>query len=310
MSAWAFAVLLALSPRQAAPMAGAEASPFGEAAAECQAHYPLKRRNLELTRDLRRRLDDEGLGKFLRTRRLAVAVVDLTDPEHIRYAGLNDDVMLYSASLPKIVSLLALAQAAKEGRVQWTPRMAARLSNMINASSNVDATWAFEQVGARYLEEIVRRPGYCFYGDTYGGLWLGRPYSKGGETHRDPLFDISHGATARQVARFYTLLERGLLVGPRGNQRILDAMHPPVHHHKFVKALEPRGVEFLARKSGTWRTFHSDSALVQHGDTRYVVVALAHHREGPALVETVARVVDDLMQDSLLRSPTASSPRP
>lgn len=290
---------LALATQAAGPDG---ARPFGEAAVGCEASYPLRLKNLRLLDGLRQRLRAEGYGPWLRGRRLAVSIVDLSPPDRVHYAGINDDEMFYAASLPKIVAALAVAQAAKENKVKWTPEVSRRLSTMINASNNADASWAFELVGANYLEDIVRRPGYCFYGDEHGGLWLGRPYKKGGETNRDPLHSFSHGATSRQVARFYTLLHKGLLVGPVGNKRLLSVMGPPTMHHKFVGALEDRwDVRFIARKSGSWRTFHSDSALIEHGDSRFVVVALSDHRSGAAAVEAVARIADDLIRDGAHR---------
>jgi beta-lactamase class A len=280
--------------------------PYGEAARDCEAHYPLTRKNVPLTEALARRLDAAGYGSMMRRGRLGVSIVDLTPRGRIHYAGVNDDTMLYAASLPKIVALLGVTQAAKEGRLHWTPAIAERLDRMINDSSNPDADWAVHRVGLDYLEDLVRRPGYCFYGGLRGGLWVGRGYARGGPTHRDPLRELSHGATARQAARFYTLLDRGLLVGPVGSRRILGAMGPPRKHHKFVGALEDRpGLRFLARKSGTWRSFHSDSALIEHGGVRYVVVAIADHPRGAAAVAEAARIADDLIVAGAHRAPIA-----
>ena len=300
---------LAAAPLPAAP-SGLDGRPFGEAAQDCEAHYPLTRKNGALVDKLRRGIREAGYGSWLRSGRLSVAVVDLTAKDRIHYAGINDDLMLYSASLPKIVSLLGVAQAAKENKIKWNARVEERLSSMINQSSNVDASWAFDLVGPQYLEEVVRRPGYCFYGDEHGGLWLGRRYGPGGEQNRDPLHNMSHGATSRQTARFYTMLAKGLLVGPVGNKRILSAMNAPKVHHKFVKALEHKeGVTILARKSGTWRTFHSDSALVQHGNTKYVVVALSDHRKGAQAMVDIAELVDEIMVEGAHRAPVVAMNR-
>jgi beta-lactamase class A len=82
-----------------------------------------------------------------------------------------------------------------------------------------------------------------------------------------------------------------------------ELMSPPAYHHKFVVALEGRrGVRFLARKSGTWQTFHSDSALIQHDHARYVLAALSDHPEGEWLLRTVARVADDVVMEGGHRS--------
>lgn len=287
------ASLLALSISQAAP---APDTPVGEAAKDCRASFPLSKPNVRLSKELKSRLTAAGYGALIRKRRLAVAIVDLTPKTRIHYAGVNDDEMMYAASLPKIVALLGVAQGAKEGRIRWTPGIAKRLDRMINDSSNPDAAWAVNTATLDYLEEVVRREGYCFYGDRHGGLWVGRPYGKGGESNREPLENLSHAATARQVARFYTLLDKGLLVGPVGTKRIRAAMGPPRKHHKFVGALKDReDVQFLARKSGTWRQFHSDSALVVHGDTRYVVVGIAEGARGKKAMTAIAQIADDLV---------------
>ena len=279
-----------------APEPGPEV-PVGEAALDCKAAYPLKLKNIILQKNLTRELKAAGLGKPLQDRRLAVVVVDLTPQKKIHLAGINEDEMMYSASLPKIATVLTLAQAAKEGRVQWDGKLERRLSNAINASSNPDASWAVDLVGLDYIEEVLRRPGYCFYGDHFGGLWLGRAFRKGGPTHRDPVDNLSHGGTARQVARFYTLLAKGLLVGPKGNARILGVMRPPRIHHKFVKGLEHRAdVRVLARKSGSWRSYHSDSILVEYPDgVRYIAVGLSDHPRGGKMMVDLIQVIDKLM---------------
>lgn len=302
MSAAVTLALLAIATPPSTPPS-TPTPPFGEAAQACQASFPLTRKNLALTAALQSRAKAEGLGRLLSRKRLAVALVDLTPRDRIHYAAINGDEMMYAASLPKILALLGVVQGAKERRIKWTPAVATRMDRMINESSNREATWAVQAAGLDYLEALVRRPGYCFYGDRHGGLWVGRPYAKGGESNRDPLEHLAHAATARQVARFYTMLDKGLLVGPVGTARLRVAMGPPRKHHKFVGALEDRqGVVFLARKSGTWRQFHSDSALIEHGPVRYVLVALSDSPAGKAAMTKLARIADDLIVEGTHRS--------
>ena len=79
---------------------------------------------------------------------------------------------------------------------------------------------------------------------------------------------------------------------------MLGLMSPPKHRHKFVRGLSERpGVVFLARKSGTWRNYHSDTALILHDDVRFALTAMTEHRKGEAMMEDIARIVDDLMMD-------------
>jgi len=156
---------------------------------------------------------------------------------------------------------------------------------MIVASSNADASWGTDIVGLLAIENVMRDPKYCFYDDTYGGLWVGRAYRSGGATNRDPKRDLSHGSTARQAARFYTMLDAGQLVSKHWSFRMLGLMSPPKHFHKFVGGLSDRqGVVFLARKSGTWRNFHADSALIQHFGARYVLIGISELSNGEQIM--------------------------
>ncbi|MEO1171485.1 MAG: serine hydrolase, partial [Myxococcota bacterium] len=243
----------------------------------CTAAVPLDNKNPVLQRELESAMRKRGWGKLLDSQALAVSLVDLTRRNRRYYAGINDDKMMYAASLPKIAILLTVIDAVEQGRIKWRHEFDTRLQNMIVASSNVDASWGVDLVGLLAIENVMRDPGYCFYSEPDGGLWVGRPYRSGGATNRDPLYNISHGATSRQAARFYALLDSGKLVSEHWSFRMLGLMSPPKHFHKFVGGLskEP-GVVFLARKSGTWRTFHADSALIQAHGHRYILVGLSN----------------------------------
>jgi beta-lactamase class A len=273
---------------------------------ECgDAPHPLEYRNPLLQQRLAGALRSAGMSAALRDRALAVALVDLSRPgeiyyaglnDEIYYAGLNDDHMMYAASLPKIGILLALTGALDRGEVAWDDSFRWRITKMITISSNADATWAAKLVGLRGIARVLRDPRYCLYDMKHGGVWVGRAFEKGGESYRDPLKAISHGASARQVARFYVMLDRGKLVSPHWSAWMRERMAPPEYFHKFVRALRGRsGLRFLARKSGTWQQFHSDSALIQHGSARYILVGLAEHPEGEHLMEELARIADDIV---------------
>ncbi|MEE8409959.1 MAG: serine hydrolase [Myxococcota bacterium] len=264
----------------------------------CDAPYPLQRPDPALQARLEARLSRIGLGRDLASRRLAVSVVDLSGPNAPYYAGVNDDVMLYAASLPKIAILLAVVQLANEGRVEWTPAFAFRLRKMITISNNAFASWGADVAGLDGIAEVMRRAEYCFYEPPRGGLWMGRAYRKGAKAKRDPVHNISHGATSRQTARWYLMLDQGLLVSHYWSERMRDLMGPPDYFHKFVAGIGNQpGVRFIARKSGTWRLFHSDSALIQHHARRYVVVGLAEMPDGEQALRNVARIVDDLIME-------------
>ena len=105
---------------------------------------------------------------------------------------------------------------------------------------------------------------------------------------------LSHAATTYQVARFYCALRRGTLAEPGQLRLMREAMANPGINHKFVKGLAGHEDLKMYRKSGSWRDFHSDSALVEAGDQAYVMVALAHNKRGSKWLERLAEPLHQL----------------
>ena len=70
-----------------------------------QANHLSTDPNLE--QSLRGVMEGLGLDGPVAQKRLAVSLVDVTDMEHVRYAGVNDRQMMYAASLSKICALVA-----------------------------------------------------------------------------------------------------------------------------------------------------------------------------------------------------------
>ena len=269
----------------------------------CDAPFRFKRKHPTFQRNLMKRLWAKGFDKYFKKELMSVSVVDLTRKGKPYYAGINDNKMMYSASLPKIAILLSVVNAVSEGKIEWTHTFDRRLQNMITASSNSDASWGVDLVGLLEIEKMMRDKSYCFYVEEEGGgLWVGRAYRGGGGENRDPLFNISHGATSRQAVRFYAMLEAGKLVSPHWSFRMLGLMSPPKHFHKFVGGLRGRdGVIFLARKSGTWRFYHADSALIQHQGRVYAVTGIAETKDGERLMRELIQVVDDIIMEGAHR---------
>ena len=124
---------------------------------------------------------------------------------------------------------------------------------------------------------------------------MGKSYGRENAYQLDPLHRLSHGATAFQVARFYWLLDNDRFVSPELSALMKQTLAQPGIRHKFVKGLESRpGVE-MYRKSGTWQDFHADSALVEHGACKFVIVGLAHHRDGGEWLARLAAPLHDLV---------------
>jgi beta-lactamase class A len=237
-----------------------------------------------------------GLAPSVEARRLAVALVDLSAASAPRLAMLNGDHMMYAASLPKIAILLGAFVQAERGRLLLDEPTLDSLHRMIRSSSNADASAVLAKVGEDDLVEILTSPRYRLYDPTTGGgLWVGKAYGKAPAYRRDPLHGLSHGATAFQVARFYYLLDRGELVSPELTRQMKEALSEPGIRHKFVKGLESRPDARLYRKSGTWRQFHSDSALVEGRRRRFILVGIAEDPRGGEWLERIAAPLHDLV---------------
>lgn len=262
--------------------------------AEASPEYPALRdsHSPRLQAQLERALAGLGLWRAIEAKRLSVALVDLSDPKAPRLAAVNGDEMFYAASLPKIAILLAAFVGIERGELALDSATRDSLTRMVRHSSNVEATRMLRRVGRQELLDILRSDRFRLYDPRVnGGLWVGKAYGSEPAYRRDPLHHLSHGATALQTARFYYLLETERLVAPRLCREMKSMLSDPAINHKFVKGLEHRPGVRIYRKSGTWRQWHADSAIVEEGDRKYIVVALAAHPDGG---QWLARMIEPL----------------
>lgn len=244
--------------------------------------------------------DLEGIDAALRAKlgmtaeQTAVGVLDLTT---LRLAMVRPDKMDYAASVPKIGILLAYFQIHPEAATNLDARTRRELGEMIKISSNEMAAKYSQQIGLRQIQRVL--DSYNFYDAAHGGgIWLGKHYGKSGERFGDPLGDNSHGATVRQLLRYYLLLEQGRLVSPGASQKMKGIFASPDIAHlndKFVKGLAGREVQIL-RKSGWWENWFHDTAIVTGGGRRYIMVAMTHHPKGEDYLVEFAQAVDDLLK--------------
>ena len=263
-------------------------------------------RDPKLQRDLETTLKRAGFSNAIKNKQLSLALVDISDLKHPRVAAVNENTMYYAASLPKIAILLGAFKLIENGEMELDQNIRKTLTDMIRVSSNKAATQMFQRVGPERLANILQSPQYRLYDPTLnGGLWCGKAYGKIGAWKRDPLHNLSHGATAIQAARFYYLLETQQLVSPALTEQMKDMLSKPGIKHKFVKGLvNKRGAEIF-RKSGSWKRWHADSAIVEDGQHKYIVVALAEHSNGGKWLERVIEPIHDLIVPQA--SPVAQS---
>ncbi|SPF33475.1 exported hypothetical protein [Syntrophobacter sp. SbD1] len=93
--------------------------------------------------------------------KMAIGVVDLSNPATARFASVNGWTMMYAASLPKIAVLLAAYQSVEDGVLQETPDLHEWLAQMIRCSSNYAASYMIDLIGLKRIEDVLQR--YHFY---------------------------------------------------------------------------------------------------------------------------------------------------
>jgi beta-lactamase class A len=221
--------------------------------------------NKELQANLEREINNNPYWKSLiAQKKMSVGIVDLSNPNNVKFASINGNHMMYAASLPKIAILLAAMDAIEKGELKETPEVKKDMRLMISKSNNAASTRMIDRVGYDKIESVMTDPKYMFYDEDHGGgLWVGKRYGGGGDTNREPLKNLSHAATVNQVCRYYYLLANGKLVNRKRSTQMLKIMGNPELHHKFVNTVEQVAPEAdLYRKSGSWKSYHSDSILV------------------------------------------------
>ena len=253
-----------------------------------------------LQKGLERCLSSLNLDKAADRKSLSIVLVDITDPKSPRMAHINPNLMMYAASLPKIAILLGAFQRFANGEIEMDAKTKKKLIRMIRNSSNHAATEIMNRIGKAYLAALLQSPRYRLYDpQKNGGLWVGKEYSKSGAWKRDPLYNLSHAATALQVARFYYMLETGQRVSPKYSRQMKAILSNPEINHKFVKGLKSVHPDSrIYRKSGTWRQFHSDSAIIEHDGRRYIAVALAKSPKGGRWLSELIVSMDKLILET------------
>jgi beta-lactamase class A len=259
-----------------------------------------QRRDQGLQAKLDQALEQDKLWQALIHRgKLAVGLVDLSDPAKPRFAQVNGNTMMYAASLPKIAILLAACQGFVDGSLQETPRIRADLIEMIRRSDNFAASQMVAHIGLTKIEKIILDPRYQFYDQKKGGgIWVGSSFGRDGPENPELLKNLHQAATVYQVCRFYYLLAYGRLINPARSRQMLKILAFPDLHDKFVSRLEGTvPPNYLYRKSGEFGIWYSDSILVWDKTwRRYILVAMVEHRQGEQILRQMVPLVEQILR--------------
>lgn len=257
-------------------------------------------KNKQLTKELTTVFTaDPKMRKLIRQKKLSLGLVDLSNPAKPRFAEVNGNHMMYAASLPKIAVLLAVEQALEDGTMTMSDEIDDLMTRMIAVSNNACTTELIDMVGFDKIASVLQDDRYNLYDeDKGGGLWVGKRYGRGGGKKPDPIKGLSHAATATQVCRFYYMLAYGQLISCDRSTAMLCYLKDPKLHHKFVNVLNQVCPDAdVYRKSGSWRTYHSDSVLVIGDEWRsYILVALVDDAAGGKIIKDIIRKVEDILQ--------------
>jgi len=258
-------------------------------------------RNANLQAGLDKLLLERKLSAYAEKKKLALIIVDLTDMAQPQFAGVNSHHMMYAASLPKIAILVAAFVKIEREQLVLDDSLWTDMNRMIRNSDNAAANRVLEKVGRYDLLSILQEPKYQFYDrEQGGGLWVGKAYSKPAAYQRDPLKNLSHAASAMQAARVYYLLSGGQLLGPDLSEKMLEVLADPAIEHKLVKGLKASYPNArIYRKSGTWRQYHSDSAMIEDQGHRYIIVGLVDHPDGGKWLTSLATPLMQLLEQTV-----------
>ena len=223
----------------------------------------------------------------------AVGILDLNS---LRLAMIDPDRIEYAASVAKVGILLAYFQLHPDAAQHIDPTVRHELGLMAKASSNEMAAKYSQAMGLKQIQAVL--DSYHFYDANHGGgIWVGKHYGKGTERYGDPVGNNSHGATVRQMLRYFLMLEQGKLVSPEASRTMREIFESPDIPHdniKFVKGLQGRDVRII-RKWGTWEEWLHDTAIISGPARHYILVGLTHHPKGDEYLEQLGPKVDDIM---------------
>jgi beta-lactamase class A len=245
--------------------------------------------------------------------KMSVGLVDLSNPKVPRFAQVNGDTMMYGASLPKLMVLLAAFQGFEDGTLKDTSAVHRDLLEMIRRSDNPAASRMIGRIGLKKIEALASDRRYQFYDPQKGGgIWLGGTYSHGGEQNPEPMTGLSHTATAYQLCRFDYLLAYGRLISPERSRQMLKILAFPDLPGKFVSVLgKTVPLNHLYRKSGEVRGFHADSILVwDTGWRRYILVAMIEDAGGEQILKELVPVAEQVLRPSQPRQSVGAGEKP
>ena len=269
---------------------------------------------------------DPATGKNFKSDEIAATLIDVRDPQNLRWASVNGDKPIYPASVVKMFYMAALERQLEDGKVTLTPELSRGLKDMIVDSSNEATQYILDVLtdtssGAelpqkqfeqwQYQRNRVNRwfssMGYTninvnqktFCEDAYGIEQQSRNY-KGQNRNM-----ITTNATARLLAEIVL----GRMNTPSRTQRMMDLMK----RDPFKASNDPdnQAIGFTGKalidakmsdarlwsKAGWTSRARHDAAYVETADGLRFVLAVyteSHANDRDAIPMVAAKVIQGL----------------
>lgn len=236
----------------------------------------------------------------------SICLVDLADRAHPRVAGWKADNFIYPASTYKMYVVgeavrevvageksLDDVYVVKEHNVRGDSRLKAgqetTLSEIlrltIQYSDNTAANEAIDAVDRRRATALMHALG-C-KGSEITRKYLARKLEDPGYAEAP-----STTSNALHMATFLWAVESGAIGGGRGRGIIKGYLATDETNMKRFRAGLPPSATMFS-KTGTWDTFTCESAIVEDGDTRFILCALTPFKESvaePRMAELAKKV--------------------
>lgn len=233
--------------------------------------------------------------KALAEEQLSLVLVDLTNPRALAAAAVRPDWETFPASLGKIAILLGVVNKAKPDELKT---LRPSMDRMIKASSNEDASALFAWAGHDSIVAAVKK--HQLYDEHAGGLW----WTPSAPWPKSPKGQLRIAATARQVARYFLLMEQGKLVSP-DDSRTIKAVFHNAGLALFSKGIQKRfGDTEYYGKPGILGKEIAEGMLIESPGARYIVAIVMKglDKDDPAFQE-FGQALHELMLEREKKAP-------
>lgn len=273
---------------------------------------------------------DPANGKAFKSDEIAATLIDLRDPQNLKWANVAGEKPIYPASVVKMFYMAALERQLEDGKIKMSPELERGLRDMIVVSSNEATQYILDVVtgtssGAelpdkefiawqekrnrvnRYFSSMgytninVNQKTFCE--DAYGIEQQSRKYK--GENR--------NMQTTNATARLMAEIVLGRIVSADGTKKMMDLMKrdpfaattdPDDQAHAFIgKSLidgKMRGVKLWSKAGETSKSRHDAAYIETLEGSKFVLVVFTenHANDHDAIPSIAGKVLQRMKENS------------